>query len=499
MQNLVFRRQFVLSNTQVSQGDGWDKLIFKVQNETFHLQSHPDLSLFHAESKNFNLILLGTIIDPFNPENDSSAILQNLASEECFEDVIKATFTFGGRFVIIGIDNSGMRLFSDAMALREVYYIKKDGLLACGSSPSILDKWFNLGLDTDKEFQDFYTSGAFNSQERIMIGDRTMIKGVRHLMPNHYLDMQTMKTKRFWPIMKEPKLSIDSAIDLMSDILTGTYKAVAGKYIIHQGLTSGWDTRLLLAASKNFLNDMQFFFLRGHKGDTAEKPSADYLVTVKIAKELNLNLEIVDFGAEVTDENFKEIYLANNVLARPKLLSAFYHVYVHNYQNTLTISGTGGNEILRTMRVTGQTDENSFRLAKLWKYQSFPYITKTIDEWFHQNKALQETNYRKIDLFFWEQFFGNWGSLSTSEQDIVREELRPFNNRAFIAAYISLPAKYRYADNPLGYVRIIKKLWPELLDYDMDIGHYSFKKVLRKVKLERTFFILYNNLKRLKK
>lgn len=499
MENLAFRRQFVLSNKQVNQCNGWDTRTFKVQDETFYLQHHPDLNLLQTEGENIQLILLGNIIDPFHPEKDSAAVLKTLATEECFEDVLKGTFAFGGRFVIIGIDKNGMKLFNDAMAFREAFYYRQYGLVACGSTPSILDKCFNLGLDKDKEFQEFYTSKAFNSQERIMIGERTQIKGVRHLIPNHYLDIQTMEIHRFWPLAKEPKLSIDSAIDLMSKILTGTYKAVAGQYIIHQGLTSGWDTRMLLAASKDFLNDIHFFFLRGHKADTAEKANIDYQVAVEMAKELGLDLEIVDFESEVPDENFKKIYYANNILARPKLLSAFYHAYVHNYQNTITISGTGGNEVLRNLRVVGQTDEDSFRLAKMWEYQSFPYIINTIDKWFQNNEALRKTNYRKIDLFFWEQMFANWGSLSGSEQDIVREELRPFNNRAFIAAYISLPAKYRYADNPLGHALIIKKLWPELLDYDMDIKHYSFKKVLRKVKLERAFAILYNDLKRLKK
>lgn len=499
MQDLAFRRQFVLSNKQVNQGNGWDTLSFKVQDETFYLQNHPDLKLLQTEGENIQLILLGNIIDPFHPEKDPAAVLQNLTSGESFEDVIKDTFTFGGRFIIIGIDKNGMKLFNDAMAFREVFYYRQYGLVACGSTPSILCKWFNLGLDTDIDFQKFYTSDAFNSQERIMIGDRTQIKGVRHLMPNHYLDLQTMDIQRFWPLAKEPKLSIDSAIDLMTDILTGTFKAVAGQYIVHQGLTSGWDTRLLLAASKNFLNDIHFFFLRGFKADSAGKASVDYLVALEMAKELGLDFETIDFETDVPDEKFKENYYTNNILARPKLLSAYYHAYVHNYQNTLTISGTGGNEILRTLRVAGQTDENSYRIAKIWKYQSFPYIIKTIDDWFHNNEALRKTNFRKIDLFFWEQMFANWGSLSASEQDIVREELRPFNNRAFIAAYISLPTKYRYADNPLGHARIIKKLWPELLDYDMDIKHYSFKKVLRKVKLERAFAILYNDLKRLKK
>lgn len=499
MKNLVFRRQFVLSNKIVNQDNGWNILTLKMQDDTFYLQHHPDLTVLQAKGKDIHLILLGNIIDPFHPENDSAAILQNLATEACFDDVLKGTFTLGGRFAIVGIDKNGMKLFNDAMAFREVYYYRHYGLIACGSTPSILAKWFSLGLDTEKEFQEFYTSKAFNSKERMMIGERTQIKDVRHLMPNHYLDMQTMEVRRFWPLVKEPRLSNDSAIDLMAEILTGTYKAIAGKHIIHQGLTSGWDTRLLLAASRNFTKDMQFFFLRGFKDDTIEKASVDYLIALKMSKELNLNLEIIDLSGEEPDEKFNEIYYANNILARPKLLTAFYHVYSHNYQNSLTISGTGGNEVLRTMRVAGQTDEDSSRLAKLWNYQSYPYITKTIDEWFNQNKDVQKSNYRKIDLFFWEQFFGNWGSLSASEQDIVREELRPFNNRAFISAFIRLPLKYRYNDHPLGYVRIINKLWPELLDYDMDIAHYSIKKLLRKIKIERTAFILYHNLKRDKK
>ncbi len=500
MENLLFRRQFILSNKQVNQGNDWGTLTLQVQDETFFLHHHPDLSVFQAKGKSIQLILLGNIIDPFHPENNSAAVLQNLASGEYFEDVLKNAFALGGRFVIVGIDKNGMKLFNDAMALRELFYFRHYGLLACGSTPAILASWFNPGFDTDKEFKEFYTSAAFNNQERIMIGDRTHISGVRHLAPNHYLDMKTMETHRFWPLTKEPILSVDSAIDLMSDILTGTYKAVAGQYIIHQGLTSGWDSRMLLAASRNFLNDIQFFFLRGFKKDTAEKASVDYLVAVKMAKKLGLDFEVVDFGTDVPDEKFKKIYYANNTMARPKLLTAYYHTYVHNYDNTITISGTGGNQVLRHMRIVDQTDENSTRLAKMWRYQSFPYVTKTIDEWFLKNEAVRKTNYRIIDLFFWEQFFSNWGNLSSSEQDIVREELRPFNNRAFIATYMKLPAKYRYENNPEGHARIIKKLWPELLEFEYDNKeHHSIKKVLRKIKLEKTFAILYHDLKRLQK
>ncbi len=496
MENLKFRRQFVLSNSEIAILDGWKNHRVSNPVEDFYLSSHPDLDVIKVSGASKDLLLLGYIIDPYNPERNSESILFHLAKFEHFDEIVAASFNLGGRFVIIVSDISGIKIFNDAMAFREVYYVCKSQVTACGSTPDILMQIFGLHQDMDPELQQFYKSKAFNSPERIWIGDKTPIEGVKHLLPNHYLDLVPGTCIRFWPIVKMKRISIKPAIELMSDILKGTYKAASLRFTIHQGLTSGWDTRLLLAASHNFCKDIHYFFIRGFKGDEIKKGSVDYHISKEIAQKFDLDHEIIETDNIRANEDFVRTYYANNLFARPKLLSVFYHAYLNNYENTITISGTGGNEILRLLRIAGRNDCSSFSIAKIWNYESFPFIKNNIELWFRSNYSLKKTNFKMIDIFFWEQMFANWGSLSGSEQDIVRDELRPFNNRAFISAYILLLDRYRYPDYPKGHIRIIKKLWPELLSFDMDINNYKLKKVLRRLGIEIITVRLLKNIRK---
>lgn len=496
MENLKFRRQFVLSNSESAIFDGWKNLLLSRPEKDFYLSSHPDLDVIKVSGASKDLLLLGYIIDPYHPERDSETILFHLAKYEHFDEIVAASFNLGGRFAIILSDISGIKIFNDAMAFREVYYMSNSNVAACGSTPDILMQLFGLHQDMDPELQQFYNSKAFNSPERIWIGDKTPIEGVKHLLPNHYLDLESGTCKRFWPIVKIKKISIKPAIELMSDILSGTYKAASLRFSIHQGLTSGWDTRLLLAASRNFIKEIHYYFIRGFKGDEIKKGSVDYFISSEIAQKFGLDHEIIETENITATEDFARIYYANNLFARPKLLSVFYHAYLNNYENTITISGTGGNEILRLLRITGRNDCSSLNIAKIWKYESFPFIKNNIELWLHSNYSLKKTNFKMIDIFIWEQMFANWGTLSGSEQDIVRDELRPFNNRAFISNYIQLPDKYRYPDYPLGHIRIIEKLWPELLKFEMDIKYYKLKKVLRLLGIERITIRLHKSIRK---
>ena len=87
------------------------------------------------------------------------------------------------------------------------------------------------------------------------------------------------------------------------------------------------------------------------------------------------------------------------------------------------------------------------------------------------------------------------GGLSGSEQNIVREELRAFNNRELISTYLSLKDNCRHRDYPLGHVRIIEMLWNDLLKFKMDIPRYGLKKFLRAFGLEILTDRIYQRIK----
>ena len=68
-----------------------------------------------------------------------------------------------------------------------------------------------------------------------------------------------------------------------------------------------------------------------------------------------------------------------------------------------------------------------------------------------------------IDLFYWEQRLGNWGSLYPFEQDIAIEENCPHTNKNLILSLFRIPIKKRSYPKCVFIYNLIKTLWPETL------------------------------------
>src|SRR5690625_4900665 len=69
-----------------------------------------------------------------------------------------------------------------------------------------------------------------------------------------------------------------------------------------------------------------------------------------------------------------------------------------------------------------------------------------------------------MDMFYWEQRSGHWGTLTRAEQDRVNEGFLPLNNREFITLLTSLDIRYRKSPEREIFNNIIYYLWPEVLD-----------------------------------
>ncbi len=497
MNNLLYRRQFILCNKEINADPEWKQIKLGKNQGNFLLHIHPDLGFTQVINDRFELILLGYIIDPYEPDSSDSDILDKLALFHSFEEILTGTIALSGRFAIIYNDKDSVKVFHDATGLREIYYFHGNEAVAVGSSASILADFLKIQMDEEKEITKFYNSPELNNVERRWIGNRTIYKDVFHLLPNHFLDLIPGKTKRFWPTVAQKKTKLKDAAGIIAGILKGTFEAADHRFTLHQGLTGGWDTRVLLAAAQKYLDSIHFYFIRGFKTDASLGNSGDYTISKAIAEKCHFPLEIVLLNNDEIDPGFKKAYFQNNHLARPKLLAAYYDAFKKKLENTTTVAGTSGNEILRLLSSIDRNVEDGDKIAGLMGYSKHQYAVDSINEWLEECMPLKKLNYNLLDLFNWEQLFSNWGSLSTSEQDIVREELRPFNNRLLMSTYISLNDKYRYRDYPLGHIEVIKLLWPELLEFDVDIRNAAFKKFLRLLKMEIFTDKIYQRVKRL--
>lgn len=497
MENLVFRRQFLLTNKTISLDNNWKKITLNKIHTAYNLYLHPDLNHCEVENERFQLILLGYILDPNNPKNLDIDIVTRLANAKDFDSIISMSYSLNGRYILIYNDQVSLKLFNDATGFREIYYIHSNAIIACGSSPNIISEYYSIPMHDDKEVLGFYHSKEFNSFERVWIGEKTVFKDIYHLLPNHYLDLTKNQIVRFWPKDKREFNDLYDTADQLSKILIGTFESAINRYKLFQGITSGWDTRVLLAASKEHVNNINFYFFRGYKGDSDSKQSIDYLTSKEICANNNIPLEIIEINNTKIDPAFENIFYKNNILARPKLLPVYYDAYIKKLDQTVTVSGTMGNEILRLMSNINRNICDGYKIAKILGYEKYSYVIESVNTWISNSLHLKELNYKLIDLFFWEQYFGNWGALSASEQDIVRDEIRPFNNREFLSTYISLKDKFRHRDYPLGYVKVIEILWKELLNYRMDIPMYGHKTFLRRIGIEILTDKIYQKIKML--
>ena len=494
MKNLIYRRQFLLTSRKVQFEIPWQANKLKFQ-PSYTIYSHPDLEYTHVSKSEFELHLLGFVLDPHHPHYSNQDNLNSLSNAESFDALTALTDTLVGRFVIIYSTQGTVNVFHDATGFREVYYYQNEMEFACGSSSDIIAQYLEVERDDEKEINQFFNSPQLNNAERKWIGVRTIFKGIEKLLPNHYVNFPSNKSFRYWPRDERPVVDLKKAAEYAAEILKGTYESALKRYKLHQTITSGWDTRLLLAACRNHINKLQFYFLRGFKADKGLIESGDYLITKQISDRCNLPTQFMVVEDIALDPEFERIYYANNILARPKLLKLYYAAYENKFDDVLTVSGTLGNSLLRLQGgLNHQTEDPQIMAGKL-KYENFPYVVDSIAEWIKASRQVKTLNYNLMDMFYWEHYLGNWGALSGAEQDIVRDELRPFNNRELISTLGCVHDRYRYRDYPQNYEETIKILWPELLRFRNDIEYYKIKKALRALNLEQVADKVYQRMK----
>jgi hypothetical protein len=492
--NLKFRRQFFLSDHKATEVDNWNYLQIDIAEKKWFINYHPDLNFIYRKAKSKSIVLLGYILDPHNPSFDNDRIVSLLLSKDNLKEILECTNYYNGRFAILYFNKEDVYLFHDATGFREVYYTFGTNITACGSTPNIISEHLNIAKTHDPLINSFFNSRKFKENDNTWVGYKTMYENIMQLPPNHYLDFQTKQIVRYWPTGNLNKIDIDICARECADILKGTFASACNRYTLHMGITAGWDTRLLLAASKDF-KDGIFYYV--NKVASLPDSHMDIKIPLLLAKVLDLKLNIVDIPNEV-DQDFKNHFFNNNVLAHDKFMSVFYAVFKNNWTNTYTVSGTMGNGLARIyLPLPKRINIDGHTLSKLVGYGDTDYVINELNIWCDQVIPIcKEYALNIMDLYQMEQENTHWATLTSSEQDIVREEIRPFNNRRLIELFWSLDDKYRYQYHPKVYIRIMRLLWKKVLNIPVNP---SFKSVLyfllRSVGLERKTYHLFKNIK----
>jgi hypothetical protein len=488
----LFRRQYVLGPRFINSLSGWKNI--KITDRLFSTV-HPDLSVAQVHSNNNFIILLGYMLDPYNPSHDDSQIIKNIieivnSADEVFDHVAAKC----GRFVMIVKINQDFRIFNDAGGMRQVFYhVDSFNNLWCASQPTIIAK--QLGLNIDENIRkDLYKSFLFRkSPDHWYPGKISLFKEIFHLTPNHYLDFNNNNCIRYWPFKPLKPISIPECVEKTSKLLRGIFESACSRFNnLTLGISSGLDSRLLLAASKVPKANIHYFTQTNREVDY-ENP--DIGITSALLQQFGLKHSILVLPNKL-DKDFDTFFRRNVFTARTiKGLNAYslFKNFHAESQDTVVIYGNLHEITKRDRYRWPRLPKILIRGSTLTEMAQMSRSKVALNEftmWFDSVRRVTDYNVNILDLMHWEQRVGNWAAMTFSEYDIAFETLCPYNCRQYIEYMLRVPFKFRTMPDYKVHHELIRNLWPETLRFNIT----TVNRETNKQKYEFINFLYRTNL-----
>ena len=451
------RRQFLFGPSRTPSVDGWRQTT--VAGDSL-LESGPDLAVTRAEAGDRELIVLGFILDPTDPSRDNADIARELASVPSLAELPDATARFGGRWAVIARQGAEGVVFTDPAGLRQVHYaFDASGRAWCASQARTLAA--RLGLPADDEADEFGRSLYFRSYpEAFWPADTTRYRSVRRLLPNHCLDLASGRTARFWPVRPLRPGPVEDPVETVAALLQGTIQAASRRQPLALALSSGWDSRTLLAASRGIAGDLLTFTLDNRAGGVN---GLDVRVARRLTGRLGVRHMVVD--GRTPERQFVDA-LQDSVDAPHRYCAGHVSGLLRDLPaDRLAVTGNL-SELGRSYFQTHHPDlePTGHGFAAVLNMERSPWAVAAIGRWADEAvPAAARYGHDPVDLFHWEIYAGTWLASGQAEWDMAAETLSPFNCRLILETVLSMdPAERILPANALHH-RLMSALWAEVL------------------------------------
>lgn len=449
--NIFIDKSFLISKE--ASGQYLNKIPFG--EYIFH---YNDAEVTFLDEPGKTLIIHGFVVDSSNGEADQNVILNYLFKYESFSEVIRFSKKLAGHFVIVYYARDGLYILPDATSSITVGYTVQNRDLLVSTEPSIIARI--------KNYKESSLSTKILSQTtegHSLPYDLTMYDEIKYITPNHYLNCNTGAIVRFFPSEKRSSISINEAVNKSSLLIKNIITAYRKRYKLAVSLTSGMDSRLILSFCKDFIGDIPTFIYRH---DYMTDNTGDLVVPKLMAKELGFQHIIINdkllpqnildqcksrLGYELTSSEVRNAW--THINSELKL-----HYRLDGNIAPIAKSGFGKRmpEVFATSSYLNTKTHiysiDSYRVVRRWK--------KDV-----QKKA-KKSNISKFDLFFWEHRSGRWTSRSYKNFNLLSNTINPFNCRELLEVWVNIPRRERVIYSL--HKEIIKKNWPELLDFPIN-------------------------------
>lgn len=456
MENL-FRRQFVMGN--IGANNLPESFVKEKLADNFYIYQHKDLNFIRTYRPGRSLILLGFIIDPYNYKASDEEILENIIDNTYdFKTLLKKTVSLGGRWAIIYKDQNEINILTDPSGLRQVCYSLDEKIV--GSNPAIINYIKNHDLRDDRDFKTYVNSKFYRINEMEWYGNDTFFKSIKKLLPNSYLDLNNFKTWHFW--VDVDKKSYANNIKTVSNLLVKELRAIEKrKGVKVQSLTSGYDSRVIFAASEAASCDFDFFL---STMNTMDLDHADIKIAQKILAAYGKKLTIID-NLEPLEDDF--IKLLENSVTGTQILPKTLTIQHFYKKDDDFIHVSGNNSAVFKSYYKKSTARDGKDVAKLVGLpRNLRIFNDEFDAWLKERKVFaNENDIDLMKLFYWEMRMPNWGVQYQQEADLAMEEFAPFNNREIILRLLEMSKNKPYSE---VFDDIINYFDPKLLTFPIN-------------------------------
>jgi hypothetical protein len=453
--------------------------------DDFKIYSHNNLKVNCFENEHNALIILGDIFDSFNPNNSNVDIGNSLIESDTLKKVLQTLDKLTGRFVIFVKIEGSYYLLSDFFGQRQVYYWYENDKFYASSSDKLLLDTLGLDLQLGDEKKALSTSNYFlKIHEHWLLGNTDWDDRIKKLLPNHYLNIQKVAQERIPIYVNKTSDKAQLEKDVLS-VIKNSIKSYSKRYDLMLGLTSGYDSRLLLASSHQLKDSVTYFSF--NRNDTYVK--RDVAIAKQLAERYQLHhqtIETDDLKPEFLNA-FNSKFLVPRILDKTKNIQWFQN---QKLQNTAVISGNGG-ALIRS--IYNEADfKNSKTICKAIEYEPSDLHLKALDEWLLSAKEFALNNGLLIsDLFYLEVRLGKWGNKMAHEMDVTGvEEFTPYNNRHLM---YSLLLNYNEAERKTITLNLLEQSLEGITDIPFNpktwrdtvkriIFYKYYKKWIQKIK-----------------
>jgi len=463
-QKLQFRRQFILSIAPITQLAEW-RCLHICQ---YYLHAHPDLEVNRIADQRKSIVLIGSIFDPDEPDKGNADILKDILDRtSSLKSLFSRIKRYAGNYALLYLHDNETVMLHDALALREIYYCSKENEIICGSQPNLLAKFAKPEIKprNDPDFVEFYTKRLKNSKWNPIykwIGDETFYEGIKHLLPNHYLDINKREVRRYWPNEPIKYLELKEAVSQGCSFMQGSIRAVANRHSVMIAVTAGTDSRTLLAATRG-IQDKIYYFINNQDLGLGHP---DISVPKSIFESIGIPFHVHDVPNNVDDE-FRQIFLNNTFFASKRILPTIYNVYFKNHSEKVNILGIG--EIGRSRFGKEPKKLDSYRIAYKMKYKEGRYVIRQGERILADLVPVcREYSLNVLTLLYWEHWLGNWGAIGNSESDIAIEEIDPYDSHKLYEIFLGVDDRFTNYYKPVIFREMICKMWPELMKWPIN-------------------------------